>query len=1013
MMRCFKYSRHALTLLSAGLCTLAASSEETENPAPVLTRTWIVNTGGDPIPTQQLLEWKAVNDGNVGSLEGFYRINFETSNLTVEAIEKLLQSDENVIWFERKKLDQKTKSEAILGSPTEDPDFGSAWHITNAGQKNGKKGEDLNLLPAWDWGLDGSGQIVGVIDTGVEMTHPDLHNNIRYDLALDLVGSGVTGNDSENDTSHGTAVTGIIVAEDNELGAVGIAYGAQVAPIRYLGVSHSDDESAEVLSHQRSIISIYNNSWGPVVGNAEDNNVGMTGYSTTGLYALAQGVTKGRGGLGNIFVFSAGNDNEYGANVNYNSWANNRYTIAVAALGNGGKHSSYSEVGAPVLVAAPSGGQSLGIFTTDRAGLNGYNETGDYTSEFSGTSAAAPMVSGVVALMLEANPLLGWRDVQHVLAKTAIKVDAEDDGWKTNGAGLPFNDKYGFGRVDASSAIQTAVVWNNVAEEQQVTASVSRYLRIPDTGVAAETTLTISQDLKVEHVYVTPTLAHNDWGDLRITLISPSGTESVLAEPHEDYSKAYTSWTYTSVQFWDESSYGVWKLRIEDLGSGGYGSLSRWSLQVFGTEFEDNANQDPVAADDDYLETTYPLTMQVLANDSDPDGDAMQIISLYQPEFGETSITENEEIVYTPDEDSFLGIDAMGYTVADGRGGVTDALITVTHPGPVAIPDQAVTVQGKTISIPVMENDFDRSDDEIALVAVEEAEYGSAAIDGDHITFEPASTHIGYEDFKYTITDNNDGEKSGNVRVFTSSDPDFALLFDGIDDYAGFVHSDAFNLTTAITIEGSFYLKSYGEYGNVGFGRIIDRDTYSLLVNGEEHAKYPDHCLVFAVELPSGSTAVANTEEGSIELNRWYRVAVTYDSSTVRFYIDGKQVETHFDFTDDNGDIVTPFTGPITTKTADLYIGENEAGTRAFDGIIDWVRVWNKSLTSTQVSDYDIFVPESERSGLIGWFQFNEGVGWQSEESMGNGGLGVVSEALWVPKDPSMLSTAIAGHESR
>jgi len=1013
MMMCLKISRCALTAVVAGLFTFLTFAEEIEEKLGTLTRTWIVRTAGTPISSETLSEWKALNKGPVGSLDGFFRINFDASDLKADEIENLLKADDQVLWFKRKKIDQVFKSEAIIGSPSEDPAFGSAWHITNAGQKNGKKGEDLNLLPAWDWGLNGTGQIIAVIDTGVEMTHPDLRNNIRFDLGLDLIGSRISGNDTEKDLSHGTSVAGIIAAEDNDVGAVGVAYGAQIAPIRYIGVSHSDDDSAQVLSHQRNVVDIYNNSWGPVLGNSEDNNVGMTGYSTMGRFALAEGVAEGRNGLGNIFVFSAGNDNEYGANVNYNSWANNRYTIAVAALGNGGKHSSFSEVGAPVLVAAPSGGGSLGIFTTDRAGINGYNETDDYTSEFSGTSASAPMVSGVVALMLEANPLLGWRDVQHILAKTAIKVDANDDGWKINGAGLPFNDKYGFGRVDASSAIQTAVVWQNVAEEVQATGSVSRYLQIPTSGTAIESSINITRDLRVEHVYAIPNIAHNDWGDLRITLISPSGTESLLAEPHENYTKTYSSWTYTSVQFWDESSSGVWKLRIEDLGDGGFGSLSRWTLQIFGTPIEDDANKDPIATDDDYLDTNFPLTMPVLANDLDADGDALQIISLYQPQFGETTITDNEEIIYTPNEDTFLGVDSMGYTIADNRGGVSDALITVTHPGPVAMPDQAVTALGASVAIPVLENDFDRSDDPIELVSVETPEFGSATTEEGKVVYTPGEDFIGFEDFKYTITDNNDGQKTGNVRVFSSGDPDFGLLFDGIDDYVKYEHSDAFNITNAITIEGSFYLKSYGEFGSVGFGRLIDRDSYSLLVNGEEHSKYPDHSLVFAVELPSGSTAVANTAENTIELNRWYRVAVTYNGSDVRFYIDGKLVTTHFDFTNDDGQVVTPFTGPITTKAADLYIGENAASTRGFDGIIDWVRVWNKALDANQVEDYGLFVPENERDGLIGWFQFNEGVGWQSEESMGNGGVGEVSGALWVPKDPSMLSTAIGSTEKK
>ncbi len=1007
---CFKNPRGLPLACCVGIAALFASAETDQSQ---LTDTWIVKTANAPISNSTLMEWKANDRGPLGSLKGFYKIDFSQSELSATEIDALLEKQDGVLWFEREIRDQYQKSKAIIGTPTDDPSFGQAWHITNAGLKNGKKGEDLNLLPTWDWGLDGTGNLIVVIDTGVEMDHPDLEANIRQDLALDKIGTRTTLDDSDTDRSHGTAVAGIIAADDNDIGAVGIAYGAHLIPIRYIGVSHSDAESAEVLSHLNRMVSIYNNSWGPVVGDPDENLVGMTGSSTLGRMAIAEGVEDGRGGLGSIYVFSGGNDAEAGSNVNYNSWANNRHTIAVAAIGNGGKHASYSEPGAPLLVSAPSGGQSLGIYTTDRTGINGYNTTEDYTSGFSGTSAAAPMVSGVVALMLQANPLLTWRDVQHVLAKTAIKVDSEDEGWKLNAAGLPFNDKYGFGRVDSSAAIQAALAWENVGPEISSTISRSPNQSIPINGTPMETSVTLSKDMRIEHVVATPTINHTNWGDLRITLISPSGTESLLAEPHTDAIGNYTSWNYSSVQFWDESSQGTWTLRIEDLGDEGFGSLTRWSLRVYGSELDDERNLDPIAAADQYVTTEFPATLPVLSNDSEPDGDSLFIVSLYQPEFGELEIDENENLVYTPDEESFLGIDQFGYTLSDGKGGSSDTLVNITHPGPVAISDQAVVVESGTVSIPVLLNDFDRSEDAIALVSVETPENGTTAIEEDGVRYSPDSGFIGFEDFSYTITDNNHGEKSGKIRVFTSGDPDFAMLFDGVNDYVKFEHNDAFNISTTITIEASFYLRSYGENGNVGFGRIIDRDTYSLLVNGEEHTKYPDHSMVFAIELPSGATAVANTAENTIQLNRWYKVAVTYDGSSVKFYIDGQQVKTHFDFTDDEGNVLTPFIGPIATKEAELYIGENAAGTRGFDGIIDWERIWNKVLTPTQVSNYDLFIDESERGGLVGWFQFNEGFGWETLESIGNGGMGTIHEALWVPKDPSMLSAAIAVSESQ
>jgi subtilisin family serine protease len=120
----------------------------------------------------------------------------------------------------------------------------------------------------------------------------------------------------------------------------------------------------------------------------------------------------------------------------------------------------YSEECASLLVVAGSNGGNASITTSDIQGTNGYSTT-DCTSDFGGTSAATPIVSGVISLMLSANPNLGWKDVQYILMTTAIKVDAGDSDWTTNGAGREVSHKYGYGLVDANAAVLASQLYTN------------------------------------------------------------------------------------------------------------------------------------------------------------------------------------------------------------------------------------------------------------------------------------------------------------------------------------------------------------------------------------------------------------------------------------------------------------------------------------------------------------------------------------------------------------------------
>ncbi|MBN1853599.1 MAG: S8 family serine peptidase [Pirellulales bacterium] len=344
-----------------------------------------------------------------------------------------------------------------------DPYVSNQWHLQNVGQQvntsnpfpvYGTWGADASIEPAWDL-ASGDGIIIGIVDDGFQYTHPDLFPRYEPWLSYDFVGDG-DGPDNDpmpalDSDFHGTATAGIVAAAgDNGLGTAGIAYNATLAALRLLGQPFDDLAVFQALTHEDQQIDIYNNSWGP-----PDTRL-IAGPGPLGLAALHDSVSPqkpngepgGRGGLGTIHVWAAGNGAMNFDNVNYDGYANHRYTIAVGASTHANSTASYSEGGAAILVVAPSGGAGGGIVTTDLVGEDGYNQTGyledqnggerdyfediDYTSTFGGTSAAAPIVSGIVALMLEVNPTLTYRDIEHILVRSAGQIDPNDPAWQAN-----------------------------------------------------------------------------------------------------------------------------------------------------------------------------------------------------------------------------------------------------------------------------------------------------------------------------------------------------------------------------------------------------------------------------------------------------------------------------------------------------------------------------------------------------------------------------------------------------
>ena len=207
-------------------------------------------------------------------------------------------------------------------------------------QSDGLPGADPNLREAWKLAT-GKDTTIGIVDNGVQAVHPDLVTNYLEELSSDF-GSSIDPVPEQ----HGTAVAGIAFASgNNNEGESGVTLDSHWASLSLTAEDITDQQITSAVSHENQELDIYNNSWKP----------GYPKFSTPlSSLALEEGTSNGRDGLGNIYVFAGGNQGLQLENVNYNSLANSRYSIAVAAIDGNGEQAWYREPGASLLVSAYS-----------------------------------------------------------------------------------------------------------------------------------------------------------------------------------------------------------------------------------------------------------------------------------------------------------------------------------------------------------------------------------------------------------------------------------------------------------------------------------------------------------------------------------------------------------------------------------------------------------------------------------------------------------------------------------
>ncbi len=346
------------------------------------------------------------------------------------------------------------------------------------------------------------------------------------------------------------------------------------------------------------------------------------------------------------------------SNMNYE---NTLYeVITVGAVNAKGIKSSYSTTGSSLWISAPGGEfgvdkmwveklyqqndediiwsnqkKSIGepaIVTTDVSGQrNGYsrritykdpdeifdvgnsfnacevneNSKCDYTNSMNGSSAAAPIVSGSVALILEKNPILSWRDIKYILAKTAKKVDSNfkgikikvndnleyllDQGWITNKAGFTFSNWYGFGVIDVEKAVEFAKNYNfrfpQFIEKNWISNTSEVNLSSNFGFFQTEIHVPKNESLNIESIQIRVSIESQYIGDVSLELISPQGTKNIIWHA----GNAFTSngnlddMQMLSNAFYGEKSYGIWKLNVINTGIHKKNlKFKQWKLKVSG-----------------------------------------------------------------------------------------------------------------------------------------------------------------------------------------------------------------------------------------------------------------------------------------------------------------------------------------------------------------------------------------------------------------------------------------------
>ena len=380
----------------------------------------------------------------------------------------------------------RRKPRDFLEKEFTDPLFNDQWHLINNYDIDSgvSPTHDLNIMDTWNLNITGKNVTVAIIDDGVDYKHPDLAKNYNPKGSYDLNNNDddpyprYAMEDKRIQNTHGTKCAGEISAvANNGFCGVGVAYDSSFTAIKILDGGITDAQEAISFSKHLDINEVFNLSWGP-----DDDGKTVDGPHSLARKALEIGTKYGRYGLGAVYVVASGNGGAKDDNCNFDGYANSLKTITIGVVDKDGDFPSYAEICSSMLASAYSGsskkrGNNKYIVTTDWNGKdkvydkdycdrleNNKECEGLCTPYHSGTSAATPLATGVIALVLQANPCLTWRDVQWLVVLTS---DPQGTNTRTmggfefheNGAGLKHSHHYGFGVFDTNKIVAAALDW--------------------------------------------------------------------------------------------------------------------------------------------------------------------------------------------------------------------------------------------------------------------------------------------------------------------------------------------------------------------------------------------------------------------------------------------------------------------------------------------------------------------------------------------------------------------------